>query len=223
MADTTHLGMCNQVVALALALLAGCRAPGAVAAVQDAGGARLGPAAVTTLDTSLSTLRADFNAHKDQPRVVSLLSPTCGTCRYGVGALRSAVLEAFPDADLHVQIVWLDMLPNDRPSTACEAAQRLDDPRVRHFHDPSKAAGRAFARGLLPVGVAWDVYLFYPAGVEWLEEPPRPVAWSHQLGRVDPEHFHPRERLRTELRASAERILATGDGTEGPGGPMGGQ
>lgn len=190
-----------------MALVTGCRAPGAVAAVQDGGGARLAPPPVTTLEGSLASLREDFNAHKDRPRVVSLLSPTCGTCRFGVDALRDAVLDAFPDADLHVQIVWLDMLPGDRASTAREAALRLGDSRVRHFHDPGRAAGRAFARGLLPVGVAWDVYLFYPAGAEWLEEPPRPVSWSHQLGRVDPEHFHPRERLPVELHASAAALL----------------
>lgn len=208
--ETTSLGMRNMVLAVSVALLGACGAPGTRASVQDSDGVRV-QEPMTSLDGSLAALRDDFNAHKDRPRVISLLSPTCGACEYGVEALRDSVLRAFPDADLHVEIVWLDMLPNDRPSTALEAARRLDDPRVRHFHDPSKVAGRAFARGLLPVGVAWDVYLFYPAGAEWTEDPPRPSSWSHQLGRVDPEHFHPRERLRAELRASAERLLARGD------------
>ena len=35
----------------------------------------------------------------------------------------------------------------------------------------------------LPEGwPAWDVYLAYPPGVRWGEQPPAPAFWHHQLG-----------------------------------------
>jgi hypothetical protein len=64
-----------------------------------------------------------------------------------------------------VSIVWVDMLPDDTEAGTGESARIIDDPRVRHFHDPAKRSGRAVAASLgWKDYVAWDIYLFYEAG-----------------------------------------------------------
>lgn len=165
-----------------------------------------GPEVVSLLD-STAALRTAFNARADQPRIIALLSATEGPCALGARAVRESVLESYPDADLWVGMVWVDMQPSDCDRSVALAARRFVDGRVHHFHDPKKAAGRAFAVGLLPTGVAWDVYLFYPPGALWEDDPPRPLTWSHQLGRIDPEHFHPREMLFDKLHDSTGLLL----------------
>jgi hypothetical protein len=81
-------------------------------------------------------------------------------------------------------IVWIPMLPEDNKAAACASAGLSDDPRVDHFYDPEKSAGRAIARCLGGVGeVAWDVYLVYPPHITWEHTPPPPSAWAHQLRR----------------------------------------
>jgi hypothetical protein len=84
--------------------------------------------------------------------------------------------------------VWLNVLPGDNARTARRAAARLfPGSEVRNFYDPDNLAGRVMARGLgaQEGQVAWDIYLFYPAGSEWFEVPPVPSEWVHQLRGSD--------------------------------------
>jgi hypothetical protein len=95
------------------------------------------------------------------------------------------VLDAYPGAALAAAVVWLPMLPADDAAAAGEAAALVDDPRVRHFYDPGRRAGRAVARalGAAPGATAWDIYLFWGPSARWAGAvPPRPAAWLHQLG-----------------------------------------
>ena len=164
------------------------------------------PPELTTLCHSLDPLREHFNETQDAPRMITIVSPTCGTCRIGLDETE-ATLERLGETDLRVAIVWLDMLPSDCEVEVRSAMNRLNDDRVRHFYDPRQMAGRMFARGLLPVGVAWDIYLFYGDGVTWeRERPPRPTTWAHQLGRVAARHFHPRDALGPALRAAWNQL-----------------
>jgi hypothetical protein len=51
--------------------------------------------------------------------------------------------------------------------------------------------------------IAWDVYLLYGAGAQWIEEPPPPTFWMHQLDGVTKA-----PRLdEAEFRALLERML----------------
>lgn len=190
-----------------LSLLFGCRVASSVGVYEDTR-PRVSVVHLTRLDGSLDTLREDFNAHRDELRVIALLSSTEGPCVLGARALRESVLEEFPDAGLHVALVWMEMLPSDCTESALDAARLFDDRRVSHFYDASRIAGRSFAQGLLPIGVAWDTYLFYPPGETWTDGPPPPVRWAHQLGRIDPEHCHPGEELFAAL-ADATRTMLT--------------
>lgn len=119
--------------------------------------------------------------------------------------MQRSILEAFPETDLSVNIVWLPMLPGDDEIAAGDASKIFDDPRVRHFYDPGRLVGWAYAKDAF-AGHAekawssvpadhelrqhlkpqqptpmWDLYLFYEPGVEWTEKAPSPTAWIKQI------------------------------------------
>jgi hypothetical protein len=120
---------------------------------------------VVRLAQSLAPLADAFDAKADMPRVVALLPTRCDRCGQGLAALERSVLQAYPRERLHVFVV----LPLGERCEACgAAAQRgTEDARLTFFCDAEGVASRAFARGLLPLARAQDVYLLYPAGVRW--------------------------------------------------------
>jgi hypothetical protein len=129
----------------------------------------------------------------------------------GARVVRTSVLEGFPDTDISVSIVWIDMLPDDSKAAATRSAQTIDDPRARHFHDPKQRSGKAIAESLgCEAEVAWDIYLFYASGSEWVDGPPAPTDWMHQLPSAwaDPAHFRTGDDLVNELRAAMQRLTA---------------
>ncbi len=100
------------------------------------------------------------------------------------------------------------MLPEDTEVGAGESALIIDDPRVRHFHDPARRSGQAIAAGLgWEDYVAWDIYLFYEPGSRWLDGPPAPAHFAHQLPR-DSAHFRTGDDLLHELREAMTRLTA---------------
>ena len=122
--------------------------------------------------------------------------------------MRRSILEEFPDAHVVASIVWIHMLSDDTKAAAGSSARILNDPRVRHFHDPNQWAGRAIARSLgLEGEVAWDVYLFYDMDSEWREGPPAPVACTHQLKWLELEHFRTGDDLVKELLNAMRKML----------------
>lgn len=110
---------------------------------------------------------------------------------------------------------------DDNENTARDAASTFSDPRVRHFYDPFPAhiAGKAFAEGFVAPnrGPAWDIYFFYNAADEWLDAPPNPMAWMHQLGggrRAEAANFHTGDDLVMHLHAAMH--LVTGERCNNP-------
>jgi len=140
--------------------------------------------------------------------------------------VQRVLAEGFPHADLAAAVVWpwgatlrwINMLPTDGGLTAQLAARGMPDARLRFFHDPDKAVGRAVALGShlevaqslgAPGQVAWDVYLCYDKGLEWREALPAPTRWAHQLD--DPwaapaRHFTGGELLQELARAMQEAL-----------------
>jgi len=120
--------------------------------------------------------------------------------------VQRSIIEGFPHADISVSIVWINMLPEDTEAHAGRSARIINDPRVRHFHDPAKRSGQAIAASLgWKDYVAWDVYLFYEAGSRWLDGPPAPAYYLHQLPR-DPLHFRTGDDLVRELREAMKML-----------------
>ena len=84
-------------------------------------------------------------------------------------------------------IAWVPILPGDSEDAAQESASLVPDARASHYWDAEKALPPLFAPllGLPKDWPAWDVYLAYPAGATWDDEPPAPAFWHHQLGDLD--------------------------------------
>ncbi len=107
-------------------------------------------------------------------------------------------------------MVWIDMLPGDNAASAAESAKRFQDPRLRHFHDPNRLAGRVLAKSIGAAGhTAWDMYLFYGKEAEWIAGPPSPVDWVHQLDDewAGSDHHAWGDGLKPKLRKLLEAIL----------------
>ena len=63
----------------------------------------------------------------------------------GARAVQKSVLRNFPDADISVSIVWIQMPGfNDNETTAKRMAGSFNDPRVKHYFDsfPAHLAGK---------------------------------------------------------------------------------
>jgi len=83
--------------------------------------------------------------------------------------VQEAIIKGYPDADISVSIVWINMLPLDNRAMAHVRAQTMQDPRVHHFHDPRKRVGQAIAHSMGGRDeVAWDIYIFFAPGGEWM-------------------------------------------------------
>ncbi len=172
-----------SLIAIWLAATLGCGSSTHVAtlsdepAIRDEGG-------MISLDNSLQPLIERFNADRDKPRLVAIVSATCGACVAGAIAVNESVVNAYPSADVSIFIVWIDILARDDYAAAQRMAGIFNDPRVRQFHDPNRLAGDVFAKGLLDQPPAWDIYLLYAASPQqlWVDYPPKPTDWMHQIG-----------------------------------------
>ncbi len=131
---------------------------------------------------------------------------------YGARAVQKSILKDFPDADISISIVWIQMPGfNDNEHTSRKIAGSFSDPRVKHFYDPFPAhlVGKAFAQGRISRGPAWDIYFFYKKGLEWTGGPPEPAEWMHQLGgggRADATKFHSGQELTDRLHETMHTV-----------------
>jgi hypothetical protein len=78
------------------------------------------------------------------------------------------------------------MLDNDERPSAEKAADAFRDRPIPQFWDGEQKLGSEIAHSLGADGwTAWDIYLFYPPGVEWGDSGmPRPEAGLAQSGGV---------------------------------------
>ena len=121
--------------------------------------------------------------------------------------MQKVILEAHPEFELKVFIVWIKMYPADTIEVAQEASKSFSqDGRVVQYYDPNKLTGSMIAEGLgAGAGeIAWDIYLVYDGEAKWGKQPPTPRDWAHQLGEdcswADSGHYHPGDRLYTVLQ-----------------------
>lgn len=166
---------------------------------------------MVSLADSLQPLINHFNCNKNSLRFLALLSPTWpGWSVRGARAVQESIIDQFHYTGPNVSIVWIKMLPGDSEVTAKKSAKIIDHPSVIHFYDPNELSGKAIAESVGWKGkVAWDIYLFYAAGSEWIGNPPNPIAWIHQLSEhwADREHFQTGECLVKELYSTVKALL----------------
>ena len=102
--------------------------------------------------------------------------------------------------------VWVPILPADSEGWVPKAMERLPDARVTHYWDVQDKLVEDY-KPILPTkrvdsndyARAWDVYLLFPPGAEWKEQPPKPISWMHQLWGVDPKNKLDAEELAKEV------------------------
>lgn len=102
------------------------------------------------------------------------------------------------------------MLPEDSLEAALPSIKFLNDCRLQHFYDPNQRSGKAIAISVGWEGkIAWDIYLFYPPNVEWIDIVPEPVSWMHQVSAdwAKNEHYHTGDDLKRELTDSVKRFV----------------
>ena len=100
----------------------------------------------------------------------------------GARWVQREILDANRTAPLRVYAVWFDMFDGDERATVDTGL--LSDPRVTHFWDEGKAAGRwyaAFTRPGDPAWVEWDAFFVYPPGATWDVSGTRPLRWGRTV------------------------------------------
>lgn len=177
--------------------------------------------ALQTLKPGLDTFRHTFNASAHLPRFLTVTSPTCEACLRGARTVRTELLESMALGADSVQfiVVWINMLQADDWVAATRAAAIFDPfAHVAQFHDPHQRIGQALAAALgAPEQIAWDFYVCFRPGIHWLNEPPRPHEWLHQLGQQewpDPGRYRWQDDLGPALRQAMAELLAAGSPRE---------
>jgi hypothetical protein len=130
----------------------------------------------------------------------------------GTRAVQESIIQKYSKAELSISLVWIKMLPQDSKEKAGIEAGKFKDSRVRHFYDPNKRSGADIAGSLgYKDRVAWDIYLFYKAGAAWIENPPAPAVWMHQLSEtwLDRKHYHKGDDLIRELSRAMQRLMSS--------------
>ncbi len=142
--------------------------------------------ALVDISTSFEELRNEFNARKAEARFLTLLSPTCGACIAGAEAVQRSVLADARTAGLRSWIVWIPMMDADEVEAAKRTASRIFPAVTRQYWDGQRKLGLEISKTLgTPNQPAWDIYLFYPPGVEWTDtEMPLPEKVLVQAGGV---------------------------------------
>ena len=116
--------------------------------------------------------------------------------------MHEAVFQGIATDGLKGYAVWEPILRTDNLRGARKATSILPDARVRHYWIAGQEVGEMFKPALgLKDEVAWDVYLVYPAAVEWNEtRPPKPSYFMHQLHELPAARRLDATTLATQLR-----------------------
>jgi hypothetical protein len=128
------------------------------------------------------------------------------------------MLKEHPDTNLNILIVWIKMYGVDSIDMVQDASKLFsNDPRVTQFYDPARLSGLELAErfGAKSSEVAWDIYLFYDAHDQWVEQLPGPVDWLHQLGDsswADPGRLFQGAQLAPKLREIMAKLLQNDEG-----------
>lgn len=85
--------------------------------------------------------------------------------------MRHDILEKYPASNVHVYVVWFNMLPGD--SRELVDRKVLNDQRVTNYYDSNRVVGSWFAEHVNGDGngIVWDAYFLYGADAAWTDAP----------------------------------------------------
>lgn len=149
---------------------------------------------------SLDAVVEEFNRSSDHPRLLMVLAPACPVCLEGAEAVQHEVLPQ--QEGLRVLAVWMEALPFDITRNPARRVETFaGEPRMTHFYDMQQVTGEALrvVLGWPEDSVPWSVYLYYPSGITWGQQPPAPSAWFHQREVADPARYRTGRKLTQAL------------------------
>ena len=156
---------------------------------------------MTVLSDDARELKQAFNADSGAVRVMLIVSPRCPACRSGAAIVERA-LSRIQTGQLKVYVVWIHRLYRDSREAAQEATGLVADKRARHFWDGGGSLGKEYGKIIsLPQNkkFAWDVYLVFGRPAKWINAPPKPEFWMHQLGGPETGNMLDGEKFRQEI------------------------
>jgi hypothetical protein len=98
--------------------------------------------------------------------------------------VQKEILENNPSLPIRVYSIWFSMLPGDTPLAFASAQKTMPDPRVAHFWDGQKIAGRWFKENLTPDypgRIMWDAYYLYGPEAQWKTLPGPLMIWGRTI------------------------------------------
>lgn len=69
---------------------------------------------------------------------------------YCARGVHKSIIQAYPDTDISIHVVWVPMLGSDNEAAARKIRSMFDDPRVHQYWDPNRLSGTAFTRDVFP-------------------------------------------------------------------------
>lgn len=92
---------------------------------------------------------------------------------HGARGVLESVVQAYPETDLDIHVVWVPMLDSDNESAAREISGMFDDPRVHQYWDPKRRSGTSYSAHVFPTYLA-DIHkgldATLPADHWWREQ-----------------------------------------------------
>ena len=165
------------------------------------------PVEVVSLDDNHTALKEAFNAASSNVRLVFVVGPSCGPCLRGLIDMDKEMgSKLLSDPRLSVFVVHVPTLSAELKH-AQRAARLLTGSSVQNFWDESGNTGWALKDTLGLEEYAWDVWLTYSQGQQWTDAgPPKPDAWSHQLGDISIAPFLDPKAFASDVRTRVEKI-----------------
>jgi hypothetical protein len=160
------------------------------------------PVTLTVLSNDGHELKDTFNLDRAAVKVILIVSPRCPMCRAGAQEVQEKALAQVDSDKLTVYVVWIPRFPFDSRAAAQQAMELVPDKRARHFWDASGHLGKEYGKIIKLPGkrdFAWDVYFVFDPKAEWVDTPPTPDFWMHQLGGTEPANRLDGEKFRDAI------------------------
>ena len=146
-----------------------------------------------------------FNLAQGTVRIVSIISPTCPSCRKALGDI-SAVMSEFPTTRLRAYVVFVPQDEDDSVFRALERVKEFDERRAVYFWDAGGVVRNAWADIVESETPLWHMLALYDTDAQF-RDAPAPGSWVHMHDHAD---SPPLERtvLAEHVRVMLDRLEA---------------